>query len=268
MKKRVAVLGCSTSSLDQVRVYSTDNRDWVHLISNQNTDYQFDNYATAAHGTLYYDYVLKHILADMPEGYYDTLIIQFTILGRWFHPIQGLGPNLDDPNGIFADEWVTDDYCFKRLNNKRVVSTRGGSHVYAVDRVTDHIHEECVRLENVIKKYHQPDSIATSYEKNFTKIFKNLYAGFFNNVFCWDFACNHGYGQFGTDDDFEYRNDIGHSLPFQSWAIEKYGLEHYAKHMLDDSMHCTKLGNEVLAYEYLADSRLGQHFGLGVNAAR
>ena len=266
--RRVAVIGCSTSSYDQVVSSGPDNRDWVHLVSAECPDVEFHSYAASAHGPLYYDYVLQHIVANLPDDYYDTVIMQYTTIGRWFMPIELPDIQLDDAapvldlSGVFAAETITPNYMFMRLYQKRVLSTRGGSHVYGVYMANDAIQQECEWLEGIIRKYHEPDTMAATYERNFTKNLMRLYGPCFKHIFCWDFCSNHGYGQHGTDDDFQFRNNIGHQLPFQSWAVARYGLEQYAMKMLDETMHCNKHGNEVLVYEYLANSRLGQHLGL------
>ena len=93
--KRIAVIGCSTSSYDQARYSGEHNIDWVELLSRQCPEDEFHNYASPAHGPLYYDYVLKHIIANLPSNYYDTVIIQYTVLGRWFFPIKSLDNNND-----------------------------------------------------------------------------------------------------------------------------------------------------------------------------
>jgi hypothetical protein len=242
------------------------NIDWVELLSRQCPVDEFHNYATPAHGPLYYDYVLKHIIANLPSNYYDTVIIQYTVLGRWFFPIKSLDNNNNAyPIAEFESTHITNNYQVMRLERNRMMATSGGAHIYNVVNPTRDIEKQCQALENAYHINHDPDTLASSYEKNFTKCFNTLYSKLFKNVFCWDFACNHGYGQFGADDDHFYRNTIGHNLPYQSWAIEKYGLEYFVANMLDNTMHCNRYGNEILANEYLTQSLIGHHLGLTHN---
>ena len=263
-REKIAVLGCSHTAYDQVFYkiglrQGNDGKDWVHYASDRFKNLEFHNYACQGHGPLYYDIVLKYILAELPENFYNTVIVQYTVNGRWLHPVH-VGDFFADKNIIeeIQLEQKEENYYVGRMHPQRLMSTRHHSYVYGVNRNI----EKDVELSKEVGEYmtglHQPDGIVTMYESSFIKSFNKLYAPHFKNAYWWDFS-----NSFFTEEVDEklggWKNNIDRELPFKEWAIEKYGIEYLAKHLIDDSFHCTEQGNKLLLNEYLMPSLLGKH---------
>lgn len=262
--KKVAVIGCSHSSYDQIiHGPSNDGRDWVHHFSSLIADYEFHSFACEGHGPSYYDYVLKEIASKYEPKYFDTLVVQYTVGGRWMFPLNDNNQWSPQQNITtdFSPTSVSDNYIFYRLFPQRVSLTRNRATAWHVDRKNRSNSKKIKDVELYLDKYYQPDGIVTNYESNFSRTLQPLYESFFNNIFYFDFS-NTMFNAETQDKDFAYRNNIGQDKPFKNYVTEKYGIEYVAEFLFDSSFHCSKLGNEVLVNEYLIDSLLGEHFGI------
>lgn len=264
MMKRVAVIGCSHSSYDQVvHGPSSDGKDWVHHFSTLADNYEFHSFACEGHGPLYYDYVLKEIAAKYDPKYFDTLIVQYTVGGRWIYPLND-GNTWSPYQNIstdFSATTIEPNYTFYRLFPQRVSLTRNRATGWHVNRNDKSNAKKIKNIETYLDEYYQPDGIVTNYESNFSRTLEALYRGFFNHIFYFDFS-NTMFNAETKDKDFMYRNNIGWDTPFKNYVTEKYGIEYVAEFLFDSSFHCSKLGNEVLVNEYLTESILADHFGI------
>jgi hypothetical protein len=262
--KKVAVIGCSHTSYDQVAWGpSKDGKDWVHHFSTLLPDVEFHSFAAEGHGPLYYDYVLKDIALRYPPKYFDTLIIQYTVGGRWIFPLKSGHYFHEGQNQEMEFEAadITNNYKFYRLYQQRVTLSRHRATAWYVDRTDTRRAKTIKNIENSIDGIYEPDGFSTRYEANFCKLLIPLYGQYFNNVFTFDFS-NTMFNAETVDENFKYRNNIGKTTPFKNYLTDKYGFEHVAMHFFDSSNHCSKLGNEVLVNEYLIHSKLGGHFNL------
>lgn len=262
--KRVAVIGCSHSSYDQVvHGPSSDGKDWIHHLSNITDNFEFYSFAAEGHGPLYYDYALKDIVLKYPKTYFDVLIVQYTVGGRWFVPIRSgkyirEGQNQETD---FEPLNVTPNYVFYRLRPQRVSLSRNRATAWQVDRTSYRMRKKINDIETYFDAMYDPEGLATHYESNFAKLLIPLYGQYFNQVFCFDFS-NTMFNAETIDENFQYRNNIGATKPFKNFLTDKYGVEHVAKYFFDSSFHCSKLGNEVLVNEYLIPSKLGEYLNI------
>jgi hypothetical protein len=261
--KRVAVIGCSHSSYDQVfHGPSSDGKDWIHHMSSIAQDYEFHSFACEGHGPAYYDYALKEIAVKYEPKYFDTLIVQYTVGGRWIFPLNigNMWSPIQNTHTDFNQISITENYHFYRLFPQRVLLTRNRATAWHVDRSEYFNKKKIKNIEQYLDEIYQPDGLVTTYESNFAHTMVPLYGQFFNHVYYFDFS-NTMFNATTTDKDFQYRNNIGWDKPFKNYVTDKYGIEYVAEFLFDSSFHCSKLGNEVLVNEYLNDSLLGDHLG-------
>lgn len=260
--KRVAILGCSHTSYDQVcNEPSNNGHDWVQYLSELAPDYEFHNYGMQGHGPLYFDFVLKYLISDVEKDYYDAIIVQYTVDGRWLLPV-----NIDkylsyhdcDNMPSFQSEQITDNYTVIRHPSQRLVFTQHGSHSHGSSHHND---KKILTAHNILSGLYDHSGMVVHYEKMFEKTCVNLYSKYFNNFFMWDFS-NHVFNDDTESDRFEYRNNIGKNKPFKDWALEQVGKVKFVTEYLDHSFHCTEFGNKVLVNEYLAPSAIGEYLGI------
>ena len=257
--KKVAVLGCSHTAYDQPfhsqKLGKHDKQvksiDWVHHMSEDNSDIEFHNYGAQGHGPLYYDLILKYIISSFPKDYYDAIIIQYTVDGRWLIPV-----NYQNTTEITSQQ-VTENYIVKRLMSTRVVATHGSFH--AIGEINDKKVEEQINMASgILEKYRdQTPGLPVMYENMFMNTVNTLYAPHFQNLFYFDFL--NGYQNEIRATEHERRSNIDVGLPFVKWAVSTYGEEHTVMKLLDDSMHCSPDGNRVLYYEYILNSKIGKY---------
>ena len=248
--KRVAVLGCSHSAYDQVNFGDHANGlDWVHHMAEDNSDIEFHNYGAQGHGPLYYDFILKYIISNFPKDYYDAVIIQYTVEGRWLIPIGIL-------NYEITSQQVTENYIVKRLHSTRVVVTSGNFHTtpYIEDK---NIKKQIDRASTTLEKYKDKNGLPVMYENAFIDTLDKIYKPHFKNLFYFDFL--NGYSEEISNTDHKKRSNIGAKLPFIKWALSKYGEEYVLMELLDDSLHCSPEGNYVLYYNYIRNSKIGRY---------
>jgi hypothetical protein len=264
--KRIAIIGCSHSSYDQVHHGpSKDGRDWIHHISTIAKEFEFHSFAAEGHGPLYYDYVLKQLVITYPADFFDAIIVQYTVGGRWFFPLDSEKFRVDwvNQNSIldFTPEQLSENYTYYRLMAPRISMSRNKATAWNVNRYEKKSLQRIKQSESDIDDIYEPDGMVTRYEENFTKLLIPLYKQFFNNIFCFDFS-NTMFNAETVDSNFKYRNNIGQVLPFKNFITEKYGIEHVAMHLFDSSFHCSNLGNILLVEDYLANSNLGDYLNI------
>ena len=69
----------------------------------------------------------------------------------------------------------------------------------------------------------------------------------------WDGNTNDTYNH------MERVTNIGQQKSFWHWMIEKYSIEYILENFIDETTHCTPLGNKVLFEEYICNSRIGNY---------
>ena len=250
---RVAVVGCSHSAYDQV-FFSKDNNglDWVHHMSIDNPHIEFHNYSEQGHGPLYYDFVLKYILANFPQGYYDAVILQYTVESRWLIPVTDVVASELIP---FHTTQISDNYILKRFQPPRIVATHGSAHSRSFNESTPDIK---ITLETLINKYHDKNGLPIMYENAFMSTVDKIYGPHFNNLFYFDFLNGYKTQLANTDNPNITRSNID-MVPFIVWASTEYGEEHLVMKLLDSSLHCSAAGNELLYSKYILASAIGKY---------
>lgn len=79
MRKKIAVIGCSHSDINQ------ENMNWVYHLP-MNHDVEVDCYSIAGQGNYYQDFVLRYIALNFADTY-DAVICQHTGHSRYWVPI-------------------------------------------------------------------------------------------------------------------------------------------------------------------------------------
>lgn len=257
-KRRIAVIGCSHSAYDQV-FYREDNngKDWVHLMSEKFPNLIFHNYATQGHGPLYYDMVLKYIISELPKDYYDTVIIQYTVPGRWLIPVNAAEMYKDINNSEeFRYDDITSNYVVVRMQPQRIMATNHRSYVFGTDQSDKKSMKYCKMLEDTISAAYTPNGIASMYDRTFYRTFDDIYSHWFNSGFYFDFCDTLGATSPSAENN---RSNIGTDVPFQNWVVKTYGIDYLLTDILDDGLHCTEFGNNMLFNDYIMPSLLGTH---------
>lgn len=265
-QKRIAVIGCSHSAYDQVfhSKFPDSGIDWVHYMANKYPHIQFDNYGIIGTGPLYYDMVLKSIINNKGADWYDAIIVQFTVSGRWFIPLNINNMHdidCDLQHDIFAEQQITDNYsvyrCTTDTKGAMVMITRHGSYVVSVDPLP--VKEEIEKMVDQVRANAMENTtqIGIYNENMFVKSLDTVYSKVFQNVFYFDFL--NGYVPAHAYKSETKRSNIGHELPFLVWAEKTYGEDFIVSEMVDDSLHCTRKGNEILFDEYLKNSAIGSY---------
>lgn len=250
--KRIAILGCSHSSYDEVinPVGADDNGlDWIHHMSIDNPHVEFHNYAAQGHGPLYYDFILKYILSEFPDDYYDAVIIQYTVEGRWHFPLC-----IENAPYVSSEE-ITDNYVVKRWVSSRLVGTLHHNHVQHVNSETTRKH--ILMAGKALYSYKDDKKTDLMYEHAFMSTLNKLYGPHFKNIFYFDFL--NGYIKELNDQDHSNRTNIGVLDSFVNWARSVYGEEYLLMNILNDSMHCTSEGNQLLYHQYILNSNIGKY---------
>lgn len=257
MSNRIAVLGCSHTAWDQVH-YRSDNNgcDWVEYLAQQYPQWQFDNYAQAGHGPLWYDTILKHIATHYEPNYYSAVIVQFTVSGRWFVPSNSYNflqlPHTNEPKYTTLYEHA--NYAAWDNTAHRTVLTQHYPHFRGEHRD----HKRIKKFTYDLRSIYEWDHTVLEYESNFEQLCERMYAPWIKHWFKWDWSDS----VFANDEPsvrFPYRNNIGHNKPFKNWAIERMGLETFVDTCLDNGLHCTETGNQLLAHEYIQHSAIGDY---------
>ena len=240
-----------------------DNLDWINILANLSPGTEFHNFAAEGHGPLWYDWVLKYILLNYPPEHFDTLIIQYTVSGRWILPLDAGVYFSDNQNShiYFDATYITKNYIVNRCFPQRITLTRNRATAVHIDWNNERLKKKMAWISEDLDAIYSPDGLVTAYESHFTRLVKTLYGRFFNEVFCWDFS-NTMFNADTVSEDFPWRNNIGWDVPFKNYLTKQYGLEYMAQHLFDDTFHCTAAGNRILANEYLCQSRIGDHLGL------
>ena len=248
---RIAVIGCSHSDLNQGVQFYGYGSNWVELMAKQYPHIEFHNYSKGGMGNLYFDTVLKHIIATKPSNYYDCVILQLTTQGRWFVPLT-YSPFEEGDIGI----WYESDTTVKNLKN--VEFNRGyikiGNNFESFEPWDKG--EQYSKHFQSVKEVYNAQGIPTYFDKSFSALSLKLYERFFKTMLVFDWWDGN------TDDLYPHMmrvTNIGQDASFWHWMNNKYGIEYVLENLVDETTHCTPLGNKVLFEEYIRNSKLGSY---------
>lgn len=267
--KKVAIIGCSHTDWFQG---NKERVGWVEQLSLAFPSIEFHSFAAIAHGPLYYDLVLKHIITEYPENYFDGVIVQLTGKGRWLFPIR---------HTIEEEKWIVipfptrdvPNYIVHSLKSQRVCNTPNGDggfmygsnlregnefnfiphplatkagHIYvSIDE--DSTYDPCIDYDNFALQYE--DLFIKSLEKIYAKHFNTfLFFSFFNSLTI-------------KNEKFEEQivGNIGYDKPFVQYAIEKYGEEKVATDFFDVTWHTNQTGEDVFFTDYILSSDIAKY---------
>lgn len=256
-KKRIAILGCSHSSYEQV-MNTPGNKDWVHMLADLYPDVHFDNYANLGRGALYYDFVLKYIITNYPKDYYDAVIIQFTVENRWLIGLEQINTRQNETDGFKVTYKPSENYTTYAMSHPHVVTTTPSILIYEENNryicPTEKTKYENFR-ESMRTYYGKTDTMVMFYERMFVSTLETLYKDKFKNIFYWDFM--NGYSPIDNPEFHNVnRSNISTGKPYVLWATEKFGDVYTVMELLDDTFHCSPEGNRVLLNEYLLSTEI------------
>lgn len=233
---KVAIIGCSHS--DDCGQQNGSEYVWVRRMGDEYPNIEFHNYSKTGHGALYYDLVLKYMIANNLE--YDKVIIQWTGTDRWMHPVQVS----QDTDIAFktTNWWYPNPDTESNITRYRLVLPRKG-------------YNESLPLLNGESYYSDDMGVILHYKGNeqYDKNDINL-ARFYTNMFMSSLEIYQKYYNifsFGImissvpeifqDQIPVYQKSLGNDNTFVS--------------LLDDSMHLTSKGNRML-YAWLKHNGL------------
>ena len=230
--KRIAVIGCSHSNH-----HSCDDI-WAIQIS-RNHNVHIDNYATSGHGVVYFDFVLKYIIANKIE--YDCVILQHTGRSRWSFPIEGT-----TRGASMIYNTVEQNYSQAMFDTPRANMSTPLLFDNRPDSITSVYNDMSVVHDFNPKTYKRnadaiTENFAAHYFDNFIQSI-DIYASCFDNFFHFAFSNNNA-------------GNIG--LPnFESWLAANHGdvMKYY-----DKTRHLTSEGNTILYSEYIMNSPIGNY---------
>lgn len=232
--KRIAVIGCSHSN------HHSCPDIWAVQIS-RNHNVHVDNYATSGHGAVYFDFVLKYIVANKIE--YDCVILQHTGISRWSMPLEGFSTGRKMVSRPVSPNYNYMSYDIARANLSMPVMFHNAKKLEEVSSMYNN-------LGTVIKSQHNDYQInddgtyknfATEYFDLFTSTLE-IYERYFKHFYHFSFS-NTNIGNLNKPN-------------FESWLARKYGdvMNYY-----DDTRHLTSEGNTILYSEYIMNSLIGDY---------
>jgi hypothetical protein len=264
MKKRIAILGCSHTDWQQG---SRARRGWVEQLAVQFPDVEFHNFARMGHGSLWFDFVLKHLIANYEPDYFSAVIVQLTARGRWLFPLR---------HSVDKDQWLSHvfkkrpigNYYTHMLKSHRVVTTQHGTFETG-SYIRDWEHEPWAfrtdtDIANDIGKHYQNwhphdnyDNFSLQYEDLFGDTLLKLYRPHFRNFFYFTFF--NSYSPKPEEYKEYHVGNIGPSKPFVQWAIDKHGEEKVVLDMFDNTWHTSQQGEDIFVNEYILPSEIGNY---------
>lgn len=205
--KRVAVIGCSQSEYDMA-----SGKPWS-IYMTEDFDVHVDNWSLRGKGHLWYDLVLKHIVANQIQ--YDAVIIQETSMGRWFIPVD-YDQRLDF-NEVIQPRQINDNYT--------VMFDNPGNFIDAMPDLQNFN----IEWFNKPKVKYDPVCYPATYSEYFLKTL-HLYKPCFENIFTfswkWDvlkpLKLNHDIQDFIDDITYPENNDNGHFNPRGTRMVYDY----------------------------------------------
>jgi len=267
MTKRIAILGCSHSDWQQG---PTERRGWIEQIATQYPNIEFHSFARMGHGSLWYDFILKHIIANFEPNYFDAVIIQLTAQGRWLFPLR---------HSVEKEKWIVHpfkdrdvpNYITYTLKSHRIVSTQMGS-FEAGSYLPDWEHEPWGFRGGPFYEFptqfginytanfpnEEYDNFSLQYEDVFGDTLIKLYRPHFNNFFYFTFFNSYSPGKYVEFKKYHVGN-IGQPKPFVQWSIDKYGAERTVLDFFDDSWHTSQSGENIFVNEYILPSEIGNY---------
>jgi len=203
--KKVAVIGCSQSEFDHA-----SGRPWSIYMAEE-FDVHVDNWALRGKGFLWYDFVLKHIIAN--QIHYDAIIIQETAKGRWFIPVdykQRL--NFDE---VIEPRHIYDNYTVMFNRPANSIDALPGNQNFSINWWNP---SDPTDIKPSVK--YDPVCYPDSYSEYFLKTL-HLYEPYFENIFTFDWTIdvlkplrwNHGIESYIDDITYPENNDRGHFNP-------------------------------------------------------
>lgn len=232
--KRIAVIGCSHSNH-----HSCEDIWAVQIARNHNV--HIDNYATSGHGVIYFDFVLKYIIANKIE--YDCVILQHTGISRWSMPLEGFSNNRKMVARSVMPNYNHMAYDIARANISIPV-------MFHTARKMEEVSSMYNNLGTVIKDSHH------EYQINDDGTYRNFATEYFG-LFCstldiYEKYFNHFY-------HFSFGNtNIGNidKPNFEYWLSRKHDdVSNY----YDETRHLTSAGNTILYSEYIMNSPIGDY---------
>jgi hypothetical protein len=232
--KRIAVIGCSHSNH-----HSCDDIWAIQIARNHNV--HVDNYAVSGHGAVYFDFVLKYIVANKLE--YDCVIVQHTGISRWSMPLEGFSSNRKMVAFPVSENYIQMSYDIARANMAIPLMFDTAAKLQEVSSLYNN-------LGTVLKSQHAEYQInddgtfknfATEYFDLFSSTLE-LYDNYFNHFYHFSFS-NTSAGNLGNTN-------------FISWLEQSRGdiMKYY-----DETRHLTSEGNTILYKEYIMNSPVGDY---------
>jgi hypothetical protein len=232
--QRIAVIGCSHSNH-----HSCEDIWAIQIARNHNV--HIDNYATSGHGVIYFDFVLKYIIANKIE--YDCIIIQHTGINRWTLPLEGFTTHRKMVSRPVLSNYNSMAYDIARANLSMPVMFQTAK---KMEEVSSMYNDLGTVVKDKHKNYQVNDAgTFTNFASEYFNLFVNtlsLYEKIFKNIFHFSFSNNNA-------------GNIG--LPnFESWLAANYGdvMKYY-----DETRHLTSEGNTILYSEYIMNSPIGDY---------
>lgn len=254
--KRVAVIGCSHSSFNQYA--DTDSVEWPRQLANRSDEWEIHNFSTRGHGIVWFEYILRKIIVDFPEDYFDTVIIQFTTSSRWILPYKIEGIN---PEAKFIKTQITHNYFSYEIDCPRLTVMSPMVVPWYVPN--EKVYKTAVKQSKVVHGAYEPNGIITNYEELFLRTFDRQYSPFFKKLLYFDFGQEICWDIISPVQHHRCNMDL--ELPFMVYLLRTYGDKYIVEYLVDDSFHCTKAGNDILFNDYLIPSKFGTHFNLKNN---
>lgn len=239
-KKKIAIIGCSHS------YYLQCNQNWTTMFPD---GIEIHNFSLAGHGVMYFDYVLKYIIAN--KLHFDAVIIQLTGNTRWQFPVTGTCSDdlkVETISDNYYNYWI--DYAHATISQIIPHEEIMKNELFSDARFYNSgmlIHEEDLTKS----QFHEDNINITANETWITEYYKlfvdtlHLYESSLENIFYWRFG-------------LEVINNIGQDIkPALDVVIDQTHLYDELDDVVDDSLHLTPLGYRILFDEYIMKSKIG-----------
>lgn len=268
--KYIAVIGCSFTAHDYIRLHYADSRDstewnsWSQYIPEDYPNVEVHNYAYSAMAVNYFEILLKQ-LAHFKHYKYDAVIIQLSSDTRWGLPLDTPVENYvryndfwkakdpefkvdDDPFAhplIIEHEIPTNIDRYKHMLDLSSVITFGGVN-RGIPTITGIRHSQPVdkdKLEYINSLVQGGLPLTSLYMHSFLKTIP-MYEKYFSKVFYWQ-------PRGGL-------NNIGHDVGgFDMMEKNTTDFLKYTRADKGDPGHLSKMGNKMLYQLYIKHSAIG-----------
>lgn len=240
MRKKIAVIGCSHSDINQ------EHMNWIyHLPMNHNVE--VDCYSIAGQGNYYQDFVLRYIALNFADTY-DAVICQHTGHSRYWVPI-GTATELEtmrkpprfEVDGcnrmVFNIHWLYSvdarTWNFK-LGDYTGLCSQGDVGTYEVSD-----------MAHTAKQYKDSNRSVVTHHCDMIIDMLPMYANIFKNFFYfgWQWSANNNINM--------ERNVIE--------EIRHLGGDTALANFLDDTLHLTTPGHKFMYEHYIMKSKIGDY---------